>query len=130
MEQATKPQTLGYSLADSPVGLLAWIYEKLVSWSDSYPWTDDEGKSNFYGIIMLLTYSCYSLDMDNDILLFPRWPRRLSANLLRSRALPRLRPVPCPETHHPIRRVSFSKGASHYTSKVSLVLSRFFLLTL
>ncbi|KAL9639853.1 MAG: hypothetical protein Q9164_000673 [Protoblastenia rupestris] len=28
-QQATKPQTLGYALADSPVGLLAWIYEKL-----------------------------------------------------------------------------------------------------
>ncbi|KAI9058746.1 alpha/beta-hydrolase [Trametes sanguinea] len=41
-EQATNPQTLGYSLADSPVGLLAWIYEKLVQWSDDYPWTDDE----------------------------------------------------------------------------------------
>ncbi|KAK7687110.1 hypothetical protein QCA50_009612 [Cerrena zonata] len=41
-EQATKPQTIGYSLADSPVGLLAWIYEKLVDWSDNYPWTDDE----------------------------------------------------------------------------------------
>ncbi|KAH9037761.1 alpha/beta-hydrolase [Lactarius hengduanensis] len=38
----TKPQTLGFSLADSPVGLLAWIYEKLVAWSDAYPWTDDE----------------------------------------------------------------------------------------
>ena len=43
-EQSTQPQTLGYSLADSPSGLLAWIYEKLVNWSDSYPWTDDEGK--------------------------------------------------------------------------------------
>ena len=43
-EQTTKPQTLGYSLADSPVGLLAWIYEKLVTWTDSYPWTDDEGE--------------------------------------------------------------------------------------
>jgi hypothetical protein len=42
-EQSTKPQTLGYSLADSPVGMLAWIYEKLVSWTDSYPWEDDEG---------------------------------------------------------------------------------------
>ncbi|KAL1747954.1 Alpha/Beta hydrolase protein [Schizophyllum fasciatum] len=40
--QSTKPQTLGYSMGDSPVGLLAWIYEKLVSWTDSYPWTDDE----------------------------------------------------------------------------------------
>ncbi|KAI9435117.1 Alpha/Beta hydrolase protein [Lactarius indigo] len=41
-EQTTKPQTLGFSLADSPVGLLAWIYEKLVTWTDAYPWTDDE----------------------------------------------------------------------------------------
>ncbi|KAF8158464.1 Alpha/Beta hydrolase protein [Crassisporium funariophilum] len=41
-EQSTQPQTLGYSLADSPVGLLAWIYEKLVNWSDDYPWNDDE----------------------------------------------------------------------------------------
>ncbi|KAJ7877025.1 Alpha/Beta hydrolase protein [Mycena leptocephala] len=41
-EHATKPQTLGYSLADSPVGLLAWIYEKLVTWTDAYPWDDDE----------------------------------------------------------------------------------------
>ncbi|KAF8880427.1 Alpha/Beta hydrolase protein [Infundibulicybe gibba] len=39
---STKPQTLGYSLADSPVGLLAWIYEKLVNWTDGYPWEDDE----------------------------------------------------------------------------------------
>ncbi len=42
--QSTKPQTLAYALTDSPVGLLAWIYEKLVSWSDKYPWTDDEGE--------------------------------------------------------------------------------------
>ncbi|KAJ7600257.1 Alpha/Beta hydrolase protein [Mycena floridula] len=40
--QSTQPQTLGYSLADSPVGLLAWIYEKLVNWTDEYPWDDDE----------------------------------------------------------------------------------------
>ncbi len=43
-EQSTQPQTLGYSLADSPVGLLAWIYEKLVNWTDGYPWDDDEGR--------------------------------------------------------------------------------------
>lgn len=41
-EHRTKPQTLGYSLADSPVGVLAWIYEKLHDWTDNYPWTDDE----------------------------------------------------------------------------------------
>ena len=33
--QGTKPQSLGYGLNDSPVGLLAWILEKFQSWSDS-----------------------------------------------------------------------------------------------
>lgn len=32
--QGTKPQTLGFALADSPVGLLAWIVEKFRAWSD------------------------------------------------------------------------------------------------
>ncbi|KAJ5239405.1 hypothetical protein N7468_004024 [Penicillium chermesinum] len=40
--QSTKPQTIGFGLSDSPVTLLAWIYEKLHDWTDSYPWTDDE----------------------------------------------------------------------------------------
>ena len=35
--QATRPQTIGYSLVDSPVGLLAWILDKFAEWSD----TDD-----------------------------------------------------------------------------------------
>lgn len=45
--QCTQPQTLGYGLSDSPVGLLAWIYEKLQGWSDTntYEWSDDEGRS-------------------------------------------------------------------------------------
>ncbi|KAF9476545.1 alpha/beta-hydrolase [Pholiota conissans] len=42
-EQSTMPQTLGYSLADSPVGLLAWIYEKIIIYSgEDYKWEDDE----------------------------------------------------------------------------------------
>ncbi|KAJ6261490.1 hypothetical protein Dda_4160 [Drechslerella dactyloides] len=40
--QQTKPQTIGYGLQDSPVALLAWVYEKLHDWSDNYEWTDDE----------------------------------------------------------------------------------------
>lgn len=40
--QSTKPQTVAYGLADSPVGLLAWIYEKLHDWTDGYAWSDDE----------------------------------------------------------------------------------------
>jgi len=31
---ATRPQTIGYSLTDSPVGLCAWIAEKYAEWVD------------------------------------------------------------------------------------------------
>ena len=33
-EQSSKPQTIGYPLADSPAGQLAWIIEKFDTWSD------------------------------------------------------------------------------------------------
>jgi epoxide hydrolase len=33
--QSTRPQTLAYGLADSPVGQLAWIVEKFKEWTDS-----------------------------------------------------------------------------------------------
>jgi pimeloyl-ACP methyl ester carboxylesterase len=33
-QQSTRPQTLGYGLVDSPVGLCAWILEKFRSWTD------------------------------------------------------------------------------------------------
>ena len=35
MIQSTKPQTLGYGLNDSPVGLASWIVEKFYAWSDT-----------------------------------------------------------------------------------------------
>ena len=34
-QQYTRPQTIGYSLVDSPVGLAAWIYEKMMAWTDN-----------------------------------------------------------------------------------------------
>ena len=33
-QQGTRPQTLAYGLTDSPVGLAAWIAEKMRAWSD------------------------------------------------------------------------------------------------
>jgi pimeloyl-ACP methyl ester carboxylesterase len=33
-QQSTRPQTIGYSLVDSPAGLAAWILEKYWSWTD------------------------------------------------------------------------------------------------
>jgi epoxide hydrolase len=34
-QQSTRPQTVGYALSDSPVGLAAWIYEKFQAWTDN-----------------------------------------------------------------------------------------------
>ena len=33
-QQATKPQSLSYAMIDSPVGVAAWILEKMYEWSD------------------------------------------------------------------------------------------------
>jgi microsomal epoxide hydrolase len=41
-QQESRPESLGYGLHDSPVALLAWIYDKLHIWSDDYQWTDEE----------------------------------------------------------------------------------------
>lgn len=40
-QQATRPQTLGYGLADSPAGQAAWILEKFWAWTDC----DDDPES-------------------------------------------------------------------------------------
>ncbi|PHV66912.1 epoxide hydrolase family protein [Williamsia muralis] len=34
-QQATRPQSIGYSLVDSPAGLLAWILDKFAEWTDT-----------------------------------------------------------------------------------------------
>jgi pimeloyl-ACP methyl ester carboxylesterase len=34
-QQATRPQSLGYGLVDSPAGQAAWIYEKMYAWTDN-----------------------------------------------------------------------------------------------
>jgi pimeloyl-ACP methyl ester carboxylesterase len=33
LQQSTRPQTIGYGLADSPVAQAAWVYEKYRDWS-------------------------------------------------------------------------------------------------
>ena len=53
IEQRTNPQTIGYALHDSPAALLAWIYEKLHNWTDSYPWSEDE-------ILTWISIYCFS----------------------------------------------------------------------
>ena len=84
--QSTRPQTLGYSLSDSPVGLLAWIYEKLVAWTDKYPWTDEEGKVVLptFCPCLLVILTINSFDLGLDLLVFTAWTSRFGSNLLRS----------------------------------------------
>ena len=40
--QGSKPRTLGFAMHDSPVGMLAWMTDKLFIWTDDYPWTPTE----------------------------------------------------------------------------------------
>jgi len=34
-QQSTRPQSVGYGLVDSPIGLAGWIYEKMWAWTDN-----------------------------------------------------------------------------------------------
>ena len=40
-QQSTRPQTVGYGLVDSPVGLAAWVLEKFWAWTDNDGYPDD-----------------------------------------------------------------------------------------
>ena len=53
--QGTKPQTLAFGLTDSPVGLAAWLTEKLRSWSDC----DGDVESRFSKDQILTLVSIY-----------------------------------------------------------------------
>ncbi len=50
-QQATKPQTLSYAMMDSPVGVAAWILEKMNGWSD----TEGDDVESVYTKDQLLT---------------------------------------------------------------------------
>ncbi|NXS08846.1 HYEP hydrolase, partial [Neodrepanis coruscans] len=54
--QATKPDTAGCGLNDSPVGLAAYILEKFSTWTDkSFLYKDDGGLESKYSLDELLT---------------------------------------------------------------------------
>ena len=57
--QGTKPQTLGYGLADSPAGVAAWIVEKFHGWSDLPQGPDGDLDDNFSKDDLLTNISIY-----------------------------------------------------------------------
>ncbi|WP_061959244.1 epoxide hydrolase family protein [Cupriavidus pauculus] len=89
--QVTRPQTIGYALADSPSGQAAWIYEKLSAWSDSnenpesvlsydqmldnimFYWVTNTGASSarMYAENADLTFASVPLDIPVAVTVFP-----------------------------------------------------------
>ncbi|GJC81830.1 putative epoxide hydrolase [Colletotrichum liriopes] len=49
-QQRTRPQTLGFALGDSPLGLLAWFLEKFHDWADIY---EDLGDDDLVTLVMM-----------------------------------------------------------------------------
>jgi microsomal epoxide hydrolase len=64
--QATKPLTLSYAMTDSPLGVAAWIFEKMKTWSDLQdgdPWsvyTRDEVLDNIMVYLVTNTFGTAS----------------------------------------------------------------------
>ena len=65
-QQATRPQTLSYAMMDSPVGVAAWILEKMNSWSDTIGddvesvYTKDQLLTNIMVYIVTRTFNSAS----------------------------------------------------------------------
>lgn len=65
-QQATRPQTLSYAMMDSPVGIAAWIVEKMNSWSDTVGndvqsvYTKDQLLANIMVYIVTRTFNTAS----------------------------------------------------------------------
>jgi pimeloyl-ACP methyl ester carboxylesterase len=109
-QQRTRPQTLGYGLADSPVGQAAWIYEKFFSWTDCdgepesvltqdqmldnimLYWLTNSGASSarLYWESMLTSFDPAPVEMPTGISLFPkevirpsrRWAEKTYKNVI------------------------------------------------
>jgi pimeloyl-ACP methyl ester carboxylesterase len=70
--QGTKPQTLAYGLTDSPVGLAAWIVEKLRTWSDC----GGDVERRFSKDVVLTNVMLYWVTGAINSSFWPYWARR------------------------------------------------------
>jgi pimeloyl-ACP methyl ester carboxylesterase len=115
-QQSTRPQTLGYGLADSPIGQAAWILEKFYQWMDCQGdpmnivsldelldnimlyWLPDAGASSariYWESFGSNTLSSAPVAIPSAISIFPkeifksseRWARKRFSNLLYFNAL-------------------------------------------
>jgi hypothetical protein len=86
--QATKPATLAAALTDSPVGLAAWIGEKLTAWSAP----TGDGRAGFPRQLLLDTLTLYWVTSTIGSSLAPYWTYRHAVDA----ALPADDPPPVP----------------------------------
>ena len=115
--QNTRPQTIGYALADSPVGQAAWIYEKLHAWSDNpgtpeqiftfdemldnimLYWLTNTGASSarLYWESWVAAFVSQPIDLPVGVSVFPgdpirssrRWAERFFKNIVHWNEMPR-----------------------------------------
>ena len=85
---ATKPATIGAALDDSPVGLAAWIGEKLLAWSGTTP----DGQPAYPRDLMLSTLTLYWATKTAGSALLPYWANSHSP----AGTLPADEPAPVP----------------------------------
>jgi pimeloyl-ACP methyl ester carboxylesterase len=71
--QSTSPQTLGYSLNDSPAGLAAWIAEKWRSWSDCHGDLEGRIPSDFLLTLVTLYWVTGIITSSIRHYLYNRW---------------------------------------------------------
>jgi pimeloyl-ACP methyl ester carboxylesterase len=71
--QSTRPQTLGYGLADSPSALAAWIIEKWRAWSDSGGDVDRRFGTDFLLTILTIYWSTNSITSSMRDYFDARW---------------------------------------------------------
>ncbi|KAI9024564.1 Alpha/Beta hydrolase protein [Hyaloraphidium curvatum] len=99
--QATKPQTLGAALSDSPVGLLAWIGEKFHEWVD-LSGGDGDFSPNVSTDVLLTNVMVYYISnciTSSFFLYHYQFLKRLDGRLLGSKIL---QPVGCSAFPHDI----------------------------
>jgi len=71
-QQATKPQTLAYSMTDSPEGIAAWILEKFNTWSDTEGDNIESAHSKDTLLTNIMVYNerLYSAEKDGEKIIY------------------------------------------------------------
>jgi hypothetical protein len=104
--------------------MLAWIYEKLVQWTDSYPWTDEESVyprltlsvAQFSHFVLTLV----SIDLDINLLVFACGTSSVGEDLLRGGQIKRLRGLAPLARKRACWHIFLPKGIGPITSSVGL----------